>query len=191
MATLIPATFAPKEGVDTRRGQVIYIQDIKPMLDRVVRALETITGQKGKTVDKIKNPQDPDGQPTAGIDYPTIAVNGTLFKLTRTAAADRLKENYLLIWRSCTVEFDEDERGAEVLPDGNRIILGPFMYSLKWTPDTEKTIIHEFLHVALADDWQTGRSFGPLAQHQQINPIIKRRLGYPGSPNPANPAEEG
>ena len=185
MAILIPVTFGTT--TDTPYGRAVD-KDEKAVLVRVTKALENITGLKGVEIQKgkVKNPQD--GSLTWGIDYHNIAATGTLFKLR--PYEDRLRASYMLLWYKCTVEFDENEPGAEILPQDNRIILGPFMFGLN-VVDTEKIIIHEFLHVALDDDWQTGKPFGPMAQHQQINPIIKRRLGYRDPVNPSNPAEQG
>jgi hypothetical protein len=184
MAKLLLDTFNTKLPLKQERGKAIQ-KDITGVLGRVKMALENITGTKGRGVEGTK-----DGKVTGSLDYPVIAVPGRLAKLN--ADEDRLRDNFKLIWQMCTIEFAEGEGGAEVFPKINRMILGPLL----WSPNidvanTEKIIIHEFLHLALDDDWQTGKPFGPMAQHQQINPIIRRRLGYGPPVNPGNPAEEG
>ena len=101
------------------------------------------------------------------------------------ADRDLLRSDYKLVWKQCTVEYDEKEAGAEIHVSDLRIVLGPFMKHFGVT-DLEKVILHEFLHAALDEDWQKS---GEQAQHGQINQIIKYNIGYSGAPNPANPTE--
>jgi len=96
-----------------------------------------------------------------------------------------MRGDYNTVWQDCTVEFNEGESGGEVYPEELRNILGPLMYRLS-VYDTEKVIIHEFLHVALDKDYQSGRPFSGPAQHPQINRILIRILNYR---EPCNPAD--
>ena len=96
---------------------------------------------------------------------------------------DELRSDYRLVWRQCSVAYDPTEPGAEVGPDDRTLCLGPFCLTLS-VPDVEKIILHEYLHLVV-EGWGSGDS-----QHPQINLIIKCNLGYLGSPNPANPADD-
>jgi len=97
---------------------------------------------------------------------------------------DLLDPSYLAIWNNSTLEYDPGQPGAEIYVPGRRMYLGPFMLDMQLV-DLEKTIIHEYLHAALNQDWQR---LSMEAQHPQINLIIKQRLKYAGPPNPADPS---
>lgn len=117
----------------------------------------------------------------------TMAAKGVYMTAPIKLNADRdlLIPTYKVIWQQCTIEYDPDQRGAE-MQAGHRITLGPFWEGTDTTVmDLEKVILHEFLHDVL----DIGVGHGD-AEHGQINLIIKYNLKYPGPPNPANPAED-
>ena len=97
---------------------------------------------------------------------------------------DLLRPNYKSIWQQCTIEYDPNEKGAEVATGTRTLKIGPFLETQGTTVmDVEKIILHEYLHLVVDIGWNTEE-----AQHGQINQIIKYNLKYPGPPNPADPA---
>lgn len=98
-----------------------------------------------------------------------------------------IKQNYLQIWNDCTLEYDPDQRGAEIYVPGKRMYPGPFMLDYDDVVDLEKVIVHEYLHAALQDE--TSR-LGLDTSHHEINRIVPHNLKYPCPPNPANPSED-
>lgn len=93
---------------------------------------------------------------------------------------DLLRDDYREIWKLCSIEYSEDESGASANHRTFQIKLGPvFLRPFFSALDVEKVILHEFLHLVLA---QTNRDF----HHSLITQIIQFNIGYKGEPNPAS-----
>jgi hypothetical protein len=96
------------------------------------------------------------------------------------AERDLLRGDYREIWKLCSIEYSEDESGASANHRTNQIKLGPvFLRPFFSAKDIEKVILHEFLHLVLAE---TNRDF----HHSLITQIIQFNIGYQGEPNPAS-----
>jgi hypothetical protein len=98
-----------------------------------------------------------------------------------------IRSNYLQVWNDCTLEYDQNQKGAEIYVPGRRMYLGPFMLDYDDVVDLEKVIVHEYLHAALED--ATTR-IGYQWSHNEINRIVTQNLKYADPPNPANPSED-
>ncbi len=99
---------------------------------------------------------------------------------------DMLRPDYRSVWQQCTIEYDPNEKGAEVATGIRALKLGHFFEAQTTTVmDVEKVLRHEYLHLVVDIGWNAEE-----AQHGQINQIIKYNLKYPGLPNPADPAAE-
>jgi len=141
---------------------------------KVVRALENITGHKGKPAHRAND---------TGVKKQGLLYWRTPRKLD--AERDGLKDGWHTIWRHCTIEFDKDETGASIsgLSDDDptapkRIRIGPFFLREGFsTRDLEKIVLHEFLHAAFV----YGREF----HHGMMEQVLIYNLGYE---RPANPA---
>lgn len=111
-----------------------------------------------------------------------------LTKLAKPGAngeESRLLSNYGAIWKSCSVQYNERERGASISPQ--RVIsLGPFFASNRWkVKDIEKVLLHEYLHKAVSLQPNYGdRDFRDGVQHGEIDQIIEFELHYPPPANP-------
>jgi hypothetical protein len=109
------------------------------------------------------------------------------FKLD--AARDDLVKDYKTVWGRCTIKFDPEQAGAEMI-DATNMRIGPFFLRGGVTVmDLEKVILHEYLHVALVPSGVSGET-GYEYDHTRINQIIRDNLKYPGPPNPVNPSED-
>jgi hypothetical protein len=98
-----------------------------------------------------------------------------------------IRPDYLQVWNVCTLEYDQNQRSAEIYVPGRQMFLGPFMLDYDDVVDLEKVIVHEYLHAALLD--ATSR-LGYQWSHHEINRIISHNLKYPCPPNPAFPSED-
>jgi len=164
MATLKPETFREigKDG-ETR---------VRTLLTHVRQALTNLAFDPYTQVNDTR------------VMYHPITPRSKLGKLDPTNYP--IRSNYRQVWNDCTLEYDQNQKGAEIYVPGRRMYLGPFMLDYD-VMELEKVIIHEYLHAALDD--ATTRT-GYQASHHEINRIITYNLGYDDPPNPANPSED-
>jgi hypothetical protein len=119
--------------------------------------------------------------------YHPVTTKSKIAQLDQKSGNYPIRQNYLQVWNDCTLEYDPDQRGAEIYVPGRRMYLGPFMLDYDDVVDLEKVIVHEYLHAALED--ATSR-LGLDTSHHEINRIVTYNLKYPCPPNPANPSED-
>jgi RHS repeat-associated protein len=142
-------------------------KDEQKLLRRLRQALRNMTGNRGRG------------------DVFNLAPR-KLRKWNSRERRDYLDPKWRKIWRDSTLVYDEDCRAAHTVKrdDGtDETHIGPlFLNSRFKRNDLEKVILHEFLHSALDQRYQSNIKG---VEHGFIDQVIEKH--YKGPPNPVNP----